>query len=72
MNGAFSSFIFMKSPLFVAYRGDGWGCEDLHSRCGGKLVQPVEKLLGGACKADGAWLAESWLFSDQARLFNHL
>jgi hypothetical protein len=47
-------------------------CGDLHSRCGGMLAQPVEKLLGGGCGADGAGLSGSWLFSDQSRLFNHL
>jgi hypothetical protein len=47
-------------------------CGDLHRRCGGKLVQPVEKLLGGGCGADGAGLPGSWSFSDQSRLFNHL
>lgn len=72
MNSAKSSLIFNKSPSFVAFRCGCRCCGDLHSRCGGMLVQPVEKLLGGACEADGAWLAESWLFSDQVYLFNHL
>lgn len=72
MNSAKSSLIFYKSPSFVAFRRGCGCCGDLHSRCGGMLVQPVEKLLGGACEADGAWLAESWLFSDQVCLFNHL
>ncbi len=72
MNRAMLPVISIRAPLFVAFMGSGGGCADLHSRCGGKRVQPVEKLLGGACEADGVRLAESWLFPDQPHLFSHL
>lgn len=48
------------------------GCEDLHSRCGGRHGQPVENLLAGVCKADAPGLHRGRLFFDQSRLFSYL
>jgi hypothetical protein len=72
MNSAESPLNFTGAALSVAFSRVMRCCEDLHRRCGGKLVQPVEKLLGGGCGADGTGIPGSWSFSDQLRLFNHL